>query len=185
MPVKVFWGADGRPYAEAETAAEALELIKLGSNGFGKHAASPESRSADSSAPAKESIPERVKHVFSESSERALAILKVLIKHPDGITGEVLAENSKQKVTAFGGILGAVTKAAWKYDLKPEQFFSSEQKIEGSRRYRTYWPGKLLVESASLLVIPEPSGKLEVRKLFGDREEEESRGGRMKSGGGA
>ena len=185
MSVKVFWGADGRPYAEAETAAEALELIKLGSNGFGKHAPNPEAQSAGSPSPVKEGIPERVKHVLSESSERALAILKVLTKHPEGIIGEVLAENAKQEVTAFGGILGAVTKAAWKYDLKPEQFFHSEQKIEGSRRYRTYWPGKLLLEYASALGNPEPSGKLEVRKLFADREEEESRSGRMKSGGGA
>jgi len=151
MSVKVFWGEDGRPYAEAESPAEALELIKLGSNGFSKHSSKPDAQPVVLPISMKEDIPQRVKRVFSESSERSVAILKVLVKHPQGITGESLAENSKQEVAAFGGILGAVTKAARKCGLKPEYFFYSQQKIEGSRRYRTYWPGKLLLEHISMV----------------------------------
>jgi len=185
MSVKVFWGEDGRPYAEAQTVAEALELIKAGSNGFGKHPPKPETQTTVVPAQAREGIPERVKRVFAEGTEKSVAVLKVLAKYQQGIEGEALGEEAHVQVGAFGGILGGVTKLARKNGFKDDDFVVSEQKIEGSRRVRRYWPGKVLLEYIYTLGDTDLGWKADTMRTLIDIEEGGSKSGRIKAGGGA
>jgi hypothetical protein len=146
MAVKVFWGRDG-PYAEAETPAEAIELIRLGSNGHRKYG-------SQNIQPTGDSVPkqlpldrgELVRRLSYELTERTKKFLLKLVSFPGGVEGPEFSEAVKEPVEAFGGILGAISKAAIKSGLNPNDLVKSEMRFEGPRRFRFLRPGEVLTE---------------------------------------
>jgi hypothetical protein len=149
MAIKVVWG-EGGPYAIADTVAEALELIKSGSNNGSAKAAAIREQPVhgtlfDGSIGTEE---ERVIKVFSEINDRAKAFLSGLSRHPSGIKGGAFAQELKTESSAFGGILGGMAKIAKKYDFSIDDFVLSELRIQGAERFRFLKPEKLLVKYA-------------------------------------
>ena len=82
MAIKVLWGPEG-PYAIAETPAEALELIKLGSNGLAPKPATDSHNHAFSETVVSTAATEkdRVEEFFSSINNRARKFLLALAKH--------------------------------------------------------------------------------------------------------
>ncbi len=152
MAVKVLWGPEG-PYAVADTPREALELIKLGSNGFGH-----ESRAfGDTIIPSGKvetvlkTDEQRCSELFSGINERAQNFLAALRNHKEGINGDKLSEEIHESTSAFGGILGAVSKIAAKNNLDFDKLVFSEMRSEGSKRFRFFRPETTLLKYGHLL----------------------------------
>jgi len=182
MPIKIVW-EEGRPVAFADTTAEAIELLKANFNGtdLAEKKSLPKSRDEH---PANEGA--RIQSVFQLIQPRAKKLLAAISKHEIGAEADQLSEEIGEPTAAFGGFLGHVTKTAEKYGIRGRDLVVSKFETKGSRRFRFIKPGALLIKYASNLAgNTEPSWKADARKMLAEREEEESRGGRMKSGGGA
>ena len=133
---------------ETTTAQEALELARLARNGH--ETRTRRMTSADQSAQ-----PGNEEHVFqqvlSEINERARGFLAALLRHSNGIRGEEFAEETHTESTAYGGILGGISKRANNHELAIDDFVISEFRTEGSNRFRFVQPGRLLRQYAHLL----------------------------------
>jgi hypothetical protein len=157
MSIKVLWGPNG-PYAEAETAGEALELIRLGSNGCLDRTKKEVSKSAPQPPnPEISGIPEWKTEtsfdlVVREINDRARKFLRLLVPNEHGVQGEVFAEQIRERSQVFGGVLGGISKIAKNHHLKLEDLVVSEMRFEGSRRFRFLAPGKLLLKYGGKLL---------------------------------
>jgi hypothetical protein len=147
MPIKVYLDDHGKPYAEAESAAEAVELMKLwggvSKNGIG---ATAQTRLFDE--------PSAMNKLLMELQERPKKLLKALVDFPQGTDGDKVSEVSGEPTTAFGGLLGSVSKQATKLNLKPQHIFISEMRGSGTKRIRFMQPGKLLMKYSEQLKTP-------------------------------
>jgi len=184
MAVKVLQGPEGW-YAVADTPREALELIKLGSNGFNHTSGAVEDSFpvTDRAEAVVKTEEERCAELFSGINERAQRLLAAVRNHKEGIDGEKLSAEIHEPTTAFGGILGAVSKIAAKNKLDIDKLVFSEMKIEGSKRFRFFRPETTLLKYGHLL---QPNWKAETRKMLVEIEaKEETKSSRIKSGGGA
>ncbi|MGO9116632.1 MAG: hypothetical protein ACLQPD_03370 [Desulfomonilaceae bacterium] len=152
MAVKVFNGPDGW-YAVADTPREALELIKLGSNGFSHASSAVEDSHAfsDKAEAIVKTEEQRCSEFFSGINERAQRLLAALRNHKEGIDGEKLSEEVHEPSTAFGGILGGVSKIAEKNGLNIDKLVFSEMRLEGSKRFRFFRPESMLLKYGHLL----------------------------------
>jgi hypothetical protein len=144
MPFKILYGQDKRPYVEADTPTEALEFLKLASNGNGSDGAKQMSLPLDE--------PQAIAKLFSEIADRPKKILRALLDFPQGTDAGKISEITKEPTTGFGGLLGSVTKQAEKLGLRPESIFVSELKNSGLKRYRSLAPGKLLIKHSEILL---------------------------------
>ena len=152
MPVKVLWGPEG-PYAVADTPREALELIKLGSNGF-SHAATTVNGTNTVSERVEAVVKteeQRCSDLFSGINERAQRLLAAIRNHKDGVNGDKLSEEIHEDSSAFGGILGGVSKIAAKNHLDFDTLVFSEMRVEGSKRFRFFRPETTLLKYGHLL----------------------------------
>lgn len=138
---------DGVPI-ETNTAQEALELARLARNGHGTQIR----RTTVTEQPTQPGNEEHAfEQVASEINERARGFLAALLTHTNGIRGEQFAEETHTESTAFGGILGGISKRANNHDLSIDDFVISEFRTEGSNRFRFLQPGPLLRQYAELL----------------------------------
>src|SRR5437667_11252622 len=120
MPVKVFWGKDG-PYALADTPAEAIELIRLGSNGLRKNGhQQAEIQNVAESRQLPLDKGEAVRRLSYDLNDRARAFLRALAGYKSEIEGEQFSEAIKEPVTIFGGSLGAICNAAKQNGMEVE-----------------------------------------------------------------
>jgi hypothetical protein len=89
---------------------------------------------------------ERVKAFFRSINPNARKFMVALIAYKNGVKGERFAESSGFSSEKFGGIMGGIEKHATNQELKRESFIISEQRIEGTSRYRFLAPGKMLLK---------------------------------------
>lgn len=153
MPIKVFWGRDGIPYAEADTPKEALDLIKLGSNGHFRNAHPAEA--AVTAVLNADTIPTSspdagMSNLFSSINERAKRFLCALVAHVDGVDANDLSHEIQEPTEAFGGILGGISKNAKRLGLDMDDLIFSEMRFAGPRRYRFLQPRHGLINFANL-----------------------------------
>jgi hypothetical protein len=88
---------------------------------------------------------ERVRAFFRNINANARKFMVALIAYKSGIKGERFAEASGFSTDKFGGIMGGIEKHATNQNLRREHFIISEQRIEGTSRYRFLAPGKMLL----------------------------------------
>ena len=137
MPLKVYFGPEG-PYVVADTPREAMELVKLCSNGM----AHPTAQAVSGAGTIHDQDEEPdVNKVFLRINDRAKKFLTGLSAHSAGITAEKLAEEIEERPEVFGGILGGISKIAKKNRVPIGGLVISEMKHEGSRRFRFFTPG--------------------------------------------
>lgn len=136
MPIKIMFSENG-PFALVETPEEALALLKAHGNSLGQL-----SLKTGSPVPTLDSIG----NFFSAINANARKFLKLLAKHPDGVKGELFAQEAGFSVEKFGGILGGASKLAKRFGISFKKIVISEMKIEGTQRYRFLRPGPLLMQ---------------------------------------
>ncbi len=178
MSLRVY-AHEGGPFTEVENVEQAAQLMKLFSNGHRQLALNiPQVEVATNPE-------DSVKAFFASINQNAQGFLLALSKHPKGVEAETLSRETGQETSVFGGILGGLSKNAGKHNLKTKSVVISEMRFEGARRFRHFQPGPILLKYSAMLVNPEPSWKAETRKMLAEKEEEEIRSGKIKSGGGA
>jgi hypothetical protein len=148
MSIKVFWGKDG-PFAVADSAAEAAELMKLASSNGSKPT---QGTRTDLSIRAEPITEERAfRATLKELGKGTKQFLTALTNHPSGIQSSVLAEETKQQGASVGAIITNLFKAASKNGLRREDFLLSESKRNGEKRERIFTPGTLLLKYVPIL----------------------------------
>ncbi|MGD0008899.1 MAG: hypothetical protein ABSE93_10190 [Terriglobia bacterium] len=134
MAIKVFWGKQG-PYAVADSAAEAAELMRLASFSGSR----PLNKAGE---------PLSDEQAFSATVEKlggdAKKFLTALAHYDGDIHSLELTKKANVGVRSLGGIMTSIVNAAVKNGLRPEDFLSSVQRKKGKNRERIFTPGKLL-----------------------------------------
>jgi ribosomal protein L22 len=147
MPFKVRL-MEGGPYIEASTAQEALDLIRIASNG---HALNTTRTSVAQTSAEPFDQQNSFRQVLGEINDRARAFLTALLRHESGVEGQEFAHELKGETTMFGGILGGISKRADNHGISIDDLVISEFKVEGARRFRFLQPGPVLRRYAHLL----------------------------------
>jgi hypothetical protein len=152
MPIRVYFPRIGDAYVVADTAEEAVALLKLNSNGFTPHFQKESPERIKELPPATTAFQGiKVASFFLGINTNAHNLLLALLKHEKGVRGETFSDETGIAAEKMGGIFGGASKIAKKYELRIEQFVISNMVVKGSERYRFFKPGKLLLEYADKL----------------------------------
>jgi hypothetical protein len=140
MAVRVQWEADG-PFAICDTPAEAMELLRQA-----RATTNGNAPKAQVQAQKARGAEDKVRTLVSITNEKAKKIFRALLDNPGGIEGEALSKASGLDLTGIGGVLGSISKAAVKSGFTASQIIQAETRMDGTRRFRWFEPGKVLLE---------------------------------------
>lgn len=147
MPIRIQW-QNGSLVAECDTAAEAAEFMRAAQNGSASSPTDKYERSNDNHA--KSHVPHSPQtdlvSLIHLQTANVQQLLKSLYLAGREIKAEDLAQASGIHKNKFGGLFGAVSKAADKANLPMSSIYKKDVRFNGPRREVWYAPGKALRE---------------------------------------